>query len=49
MNNPGGESVDLNSGLLGLCFPVKDGASLRLDQKGNVSVTVVIEELGDNW
>lgn len=49
MDDPRCESVCLDLSLLSIGLPVDDGASQGLDQKGHISVAVVIEELWDDW
>jgi hypothetical protein len=49
MNDPRSESVCLDLSLLSLGLPVNDGTSQGLNQKGHISVAVVIEELWNDW
>ena len=49
MDNPGCESVCLYFSHLSVGLPVNDGACQGLDQKGHISVAVMVEEFWDYW
>ena len=49
MDYPGCEGIRLDLSLICFGLPVNDCASQGLDQKRDISVAIVIEELWDYW